>query len=104
MVLQSQIRRPFRYSLPFALFNSLLQLTESERARLVARLQADSDAANREKFEWFFVRQALTDHLVWAYALLFHGFAFVLYSLSLFLVRACRMDEITAISTVSVFF
>lgn len=51
------------------------------------RLQADSDAANQETFEWFFVRQAWKDHLVWAYAFLFHGFAFVLYSLSLYLVR-----------------
>ncbi|KAF8147333.1 major facilitator superfamily domain-containing protein [Mycena galopus ATCC 62051] len=60
-------------------------LTETERARLLARLKYDSDAAREEKFEWFFVFQAFTDHLVWAYALLFHGFAFVLYSLSLFL-------------------
>ncbi|KIM77228.1 hypothetical protein PILCRDRAFT_12219 [Piloderma croceum F 1598] len=60
-------------------------LTESERERLLARLQADSDAGKQEQFKWFFVRQAFTDHLVWAYALLFHGFAFVLYSLSLFL-------------------
>ncbi|KAI0795290.1 major facilitator superfamily domain-containing protein [Irpex lacteus] len=60
-------------------------LTEDERARLLARLAADSDAANREKFSWVYVRQALTDHLVWGYALLFHGFAFVLYTLSLFL-------------------
>jgi len=60
-------------------------LTDSERERLVARLQADSDAGNQEKFEWFFVRRAWTDHLVFAYALLFHGFAFALYSLSLFL-------------------
>ncbi|KAF7365197.1 MFS general substrate transporter [Mycena venus] len=60
-------------------------LTEPERARLLARLKYDSDAAREEKFEWFFVFQAFKDHLVWAYALLFHGFAFVLYSLSLFL-------------------
>ncbi|KAJ7134646.1 major facilitator superfamily domain-containing protein [Mycena epipterygia] len=60
-------------------------LTEAERARLLARLAADSDAAREEKFEWFFVLQALKDHLVWGYAFLFHGFAFVLYSLSLFL-------------------
>ncbi|KAJ7863090.1 major facilitator superfamily domain-containing protein [Mycena olivaceomarginata] len=60
-------------------------LTETERARLLARLKFDSDAAREEKFEWFFVFQAFKDHLVWAYALLFHGFAFVLYSLSLFL-------------------
>uniref|UniRef100_A0A8H8CMB3 Major facilitator superfamily (MFS) profile domain-containing protein n=1 Tax=Psilocybe cubensis TaxID=181762 RepID=A0A8H8CMB3_PSICU len=60
-------------------------LTESEKARLFQRLNADSDAALIEKFEWVYVKQALTDHLVWGYAMLFHGFAFVLYSLSLFL-------------------
>ncbi|PPQ85045.1 hypothetical protein CVT24_010230 [Panaeolus cyanescens] len=60
-------------------------LTPSEKERLFKRLNADSDAALIEKFEWVYVRQALTDHLVWGYALLFHGFAFVLYSLSLFL-------------------
>ncbi|TFK24972.1 MFS general substrate transporter [Coprinopsis marcescibilis] len=60
-------------------------LTTSEKARLLARLDADSDAALIEKFEWVYVRQAVTDHLVWGYAMLFHGFAFVLYSLSLFM-------------------
>ncbi|KAF9501787.1 MFS general substrate transporter [Pleurotus eryngii] len=60
-------------------------LTDSEREHLLERLRADSDAADNEKFEWYYVRQAWTDHLCWAYALLFHGFAFVLYSLSLFL-------------------
>ncbi|KAF9046565.1 major facilitator superfamily domain-containing protein [Panaeolus papilionaceus] len=60
-------------------------LTPSEKERLFKRLNADSDAALIEKFEWIYVRQALTDHLVWGYAFLFHGFAFVLYSLSLFL-------------------
>ncbi|KIK01867.1 hypothetical protein K443DRAFT_132091 [Laccaria amethystina LaAM-08-1] len=60
-------------------------LTEPEKKRLLARLGADSDAALIERFEWVYVRQALTDHLVWAYAFLFHGFAFVLYSLSLFM-------------------
>lgn len=68
------------------------KLTEPERERLLARLQADSDAANNEKFDWFFVRQAFKDHLVWGYALLFHGFAFVLYSLSLFMVRQTTND------------
>jgi hypothetical protein len=67
----------------------LYQLTEEERARLLARLAADSDAAVKEQFSWVYVRQALTDHLVWGYALLFHGFAFVLYTLSLFLVSGC---------------
>lgn len=75
----------------------LRELTEAERARLLARLAADSDAAREEKFEWFYVLQAVTDHLVWGYAFLFHGFAFVLYSLSLFLVQqlqvgACRSN------------
>ncbi|KZS90534.1 MFS general substrate transporter [Sistotremastrum niveocremeum HHB9708] len=60
-------------------------LTEPERARLLARLAADSDAGSYETFEWRYVREAFGDHLVWAYAFLFHGFAFVLYSLSLFL-------------------
>ncbi|TFK40781.1 major facilitator superfamily domain-containing protein [Crucibulum laeve] len=60
-------------------------LTESEKKRLLARLEADSDASLVERFEWVYVKQALTDHLVWAYAFLFHGYAFVLYSLSLFL-------------------
>ncbi|KAI0685413.1 major facilitator superfamily domain-containing protein [Cytidiella melzeri] len=60
-------------------------LTEAERSRLLARLAADSDTANKEKFEWVYVRQAFTDHLAWGYALLFHGHAFVLYTLSLFM-------------------
>ncbi|KAG2001822.1 high-affinity nicotinic acid transporter [Coprinopsis cinerea AmutBmut pab1-1] len=60
-------------------------LTTSEKERLLARLDADSDAALIEKFEWTYVKQAMKDHLVWGYALLFHGFAFVLYSLSLFM-------------------
>ncbi|KAF8645162.1 hypothetical protein AX16_007990 [Volvariella volvacea WC 439] len=60
-------------------------LTEMERKRLLARLKADSDAGDQEQFDWFYVRQAFTDHLVWGYAFLFHGFAFVLYSLSLFM-------------------
>ncbi|KAK7056771.1 hypothetical protein VNI00_002488 [Paramarasmius palmivorus] len=60
-------------------------LTEPERERLLARLREDSDAANKEEFDWLFVRQAVKDHLVWGYAFLFHGFAFVLYSLSLFM-------------------
>ncbi|EPQ54440.1 MFS general substrate transporter [Gloeophyllum trabeum ATCC 11539] len=60
-------------------------LTDIERERLLARLRADSDAANQEGFDWTFVRQAFTDHLVWAYAFLFHGFSFALYTLSLFL-------------------
>ncbi|KZT56372.1 MFS general substrate transporter [Calocera cornea HHB12733] len=60
-------------------------LTEPERAYLLRRLSNDSDAADVEPFNWDGVRQALGDHAVWGYALLFHGFAFVLYSISLFM-------------------
>ncbi|TFK52616.1 MFS general substrate transporter [Heliocybe sulcata] len=60
-------------------------LTVTEREHLLARLREDSDAGNHEQFHWSFVRQALTDHVVWGYALLFHGFSFALYTLSLFL-------------------
>ena len=63
------------------------QLTDAERSRLLARLERDSDAGEKEKFDWKYVRQAFLDPLVWGYALLFHGFAFVLYTLSLFMVR-----------------
>jgi hypothetical protein len=62
-------------------------LTEDERSRLLARLASDSDAGKREQFSWAYVYQAIADPLVWGYAFLFHGFAFVLYTLSLFSVR-----------------
>jgi hypothetical protein len=78
--------------------NGKPKLTEPERERLLARLHADSDAANNEKFDWFFVRQAFKDHLVWGYAMLFHGFAFVLYSLSLFMVSHATMCVINTIA------
>jgi len=60
-------------------------LTEPERDRLLSRLERDSDPGDQEPFQWVYVKQAFTDHFVWCYALLFHGYAFVLYSLSLFL-------------------
>ncbi|GAA6014330.1 hypothetical protein JCM10207_005423 [Rhodosporidiobolus poonsookiae] len=60
-------------------------LTERERAILLARLRADGDSADDEPFSWHGVVQALKDPLVMAYGWLFHGFAFPLYSLSLFL-------------------
>ncbi|KAG5734030.1 hypothetical protein E4T56_gene5208 [Termitomyces sp. T112] len=60
-------------------------LTEAEREKLSVRLNSDSDAGQKEKFQWFYVLQAFKDPVVLGYALLFHGFAFVLYSLSLFL-------------------
>ena len=68
--------------------SNYLQLTEPERAHLLNRLKSDSDASDKEPFQWQYVRQALTDHLVWAYAFLYHGFCFnVLYSMSLFMVN-----------------
>jgi hypothetical protein len=60
-------------------------LSETEKTRLLDRLQADSDAGTDQVFKWSSVLDAFSDHLVWAYAFLFHGFSFVLYSLSLFL-------------------
>lgn len=60
-------------------------LSETEKTRLLDRLRADSDAGTDQVFKWSSVRDAFSDHLVWAYAFLFHGFSFVLYSLSLFL-------------------
>lgn len=77
-------------------------LTPRDRDILLARLATDSDAADSEPFEWkgvctsalatslgpdltSFAGSAFKDHLVIAYSLLFHGFAFPLYSLSLFL-------------------
>ncbi|KAH9042020.1 major facilitator superfamily domain-containing protein [Lactarius pseudohatsudake] len=60
-------------------------LSDAERTRLLARLDSDNDAAKKENFSWIYVRQAFLDPLIWGYALLFHGFAFVLYTLSLFL-------------------
>jgi hypothetical protein len=61
-------------------------LTDAERSRLLTRLAEDSDAAERENFAWGYVRQVFLDPLVWGYAFLLHGFAFVLNTLSLFLV------------------
>ncbi|KAG2136735.1 major facilitator superfamily domain-containing protein, partial [Suillus clintonianus] len=60
-------------------------LSEAETTRLLDRLRADSDAGTDQAFKWSSVLDAFSDHLVWAYAFLFHGFSFVLYSLSLFL-------------------
>ncbi|KAJ3747179.1 major facilitator superfamily domain-containing protein [Lentinula detonsa] len=60
-------------------------LTEPEKERLLFRLDSDTDPAHKERFQWAHVKQAFTDHLVWSYALLFHGYAFALYSLSLFM-------------------
>ncbi|PWN44193.1 MFS general substrate transporter [Ceraceosorus guamensis] len=58
-------------------------LTQREREVIVHRLSRDSDATDTEKFEWSAVKLALKDPHVYLYALLFHGFAFPLYTYSL---------------------
>lgn len=65
-------------------------LAAPERARLLGALKKDSDSADNEPFNWRGVKQALTDPYCWGYALLFHGYSFVLYTLSLFSVRLWR--------------
>ncbi|GAA6008033.1 hypothetical protein JCM11491_006584 [Sporobolomyces phaffii] len=60
-------------------------LNERERAILISRLQADGDAGDDEPFSWDGVWQAIKDPLAGSYGVLFHLFAFSLYSLSLFL-------------------
>ncbi|KAK4049922.1 hypothetical protein OIV83_003746 [Microbotryomycetes sp. JL201] len=60
-------------------------LTPRERQILLARLAQDSDSADEEAFSWSGVWLAFKDPHVIGYALLFHGFAFGLYSLSLFI-------------------
>lgn len=60
-------------------------LTEPEKERLLSRLRRDTDSADLEPFTWKGVQQALTDPLSYLYALLFHGGAFTMYSISLFL-------------------
>ncbi|ORY76509.1 major facilitator superfamily domain-containing protein [Leucosporidium creatinivorum] len=60
-------------------------LNQREKDILIARLTADSDSGDKEPFSWAGVRAAFKDHLVISYALLFHAFAFPLYTLSLFL-------------------
>ncbi|KAI5477758.1 MFS general substrate transporter [Pseudohyphozyma bogoriensis] len=60
-------------------------LNPRELEILLARLAEDGDSADKEAFEWKGVAAAFKDHLVIAYSFLFHGFAFPLYSLSLFL-------------------
>lgn len=56
-----------------------------EKAIIQHRLQFDSDAFESQGFEWTEVGRAFRSLQIYGYALLFHGFAFPLYSLSLFL-------------------
>ncbi|SNX81325.1 related to TNA1 - High affinity nicotinic acid plasma membrane permease [Melanopsichium pennsylvanicum] len=59
--------------------------TEREKSVIVARMQADRDSLDEESFSWDGVKQAFTDPYVYLYGLLFHGFAFALYTISLFM-------------------
>lgn len=59
--------------------------TDREKAIIAARMQADRDSLDEETFSWDGVKQAFTDPYVYLYGLLFHGFAFALYTISLFM-------------------
>lgn len=59
--------------------------SEREKAIIAARMQADHDSLDEEPFSWDGVKQAFTDPYVYLYSLLFHGFAFALYTVSLFM-------------------
>jgi MFS family permease len=59
--------------------------TAREKAVIQHRLQFDSDAFESQQFEWSEVARAFKSPQVYGYAFLFHGFAFALYTLSLFL-------------------
>ncbi|SOV03046.1 related to TNA1 - High affinity nicotinic acid plasma membrane permease [Ustilago sp. UG-2017a] len=59
--------------------------SEREKAIIAARMQADHDSLDEESFSWDGVKQAFTDPYVYLYSLLFHGFAFALYTVSLFM-------------------
>lgn len=59
--------------------------TDREKAIITARMQADRDSLDEEEFSWDGVKQAFTDPYVYLYGLLFHGFAFALYTISLFM-------------------
>ncbi|GAA5979142.1 hypothetical protein JCM10908_002818 [Rhodotorula pacifica] len=60
-------------------------LNEREKAILIARLRKGSDSADNEPFNWAGVWDAFKDPWVIGYGMLFHFYAFTLYSLSLFL-------------------
>ena len=60
-------------------------LTEGERAYVLARLEASTDATRNESFTWGNVLMAMRDPKVWFYGFSFHTLALPLYTLSLFL-------------------
>jgi MFS family permease len=66
-------------------------LSKEERAFIQARLRADSDNTNDEKFRWADVLFACKDLKVWLYGLAFHTMSLPLYTLSLFLVSSCTL-------------
>lgn len=59
--------------------------SDREKAIIAARMQADRDSLDEEAFSREGVKQAFTDPYVYLYGLLFHGFAFALYTISLFM-------------------
>jgi hypothetical protein len=61
-------------------------LSKDERQFVQARLKADSDATNNEKFQWSDVVEALKDPKIWLYGAGFHTMSLPLYTLSLFMV------------------
>lgn len=61
-------------------------LSANEKAYLGARLQADSDTAQDEPFQWSEVLKAFKDPKVWLYCAGYHTLSLPLYTLSLFLV------------------
>ncbi|QLI74746.1 uncharacterized protein G6M90_00g107700 [Metarhizium brunneum] len=60
-------------------------LSEPEKEFIQARLAADSDATQHEKFTWSAVYDAFRDANCWLYGLGFHTMSLPLYTLSLFL-------------------
>lgn len=61
-------------------------LSIEEKSFVNARLKADSDAVNTEKFLWSEVFKAFKDPKCWLYCAAFHTLSLPLYTLSLFLV------------------
>ncbi len=59
--------------------------TPREKSIIAARMHSDRDSLDEESFSWSGVKQAFTDPYVYLYGLLFHGFAFALYTISLFM-------------------
>jgi hypothetical protein len=69
-------------------------LSLEEKSFIHARLKADSDATNDEKFTWDQVWVACKDIKCWLYGLAFHTMSLPLYTLSLFLVRCIILFSI----------